>query len=80
MSTSTRSGRALQLQLIFKRACQLTEGRCVFVNGQHPTEEDVLLEAEPCTLLWQGAKATGSQAAVEACLPPPAATLSRLKP
>lgn len=68
----------LQLRLILNRAFQLEQGCCLFVAGEHPTDEDVLLQAHPRALLVRGARATPpSVARVHA--PPPASTLVRVQ-
>lgn len=64
----------LQLRLILNRAFQLEKGCCLFVAGEHPTEEDVLLQAHPRALLVRGARST-SMAAARAHLPAGGSTL-----
>lgn len=66
----------LQLRLILNRAFQAESGQCLFVVGEHPTEEDVLLTANPREILLRGARAT-SLPAVEASLPEGGAILTR---
>ncbi len=58
----------LQLRLILNKAFQLDAGQCLFVAGEHPTEEDVLLTASPREILLRGARQS-SPAAARASLP-----------
>ncbi len=66
----------LQLRLILHRAFQLDEGHCLFVAGEHPTEEDLHLQANPRALLLRGARATAPALAWKH-LPPRGSTLVR---
>jgi CheY-like chemotaxis protein len=68
----------LQLRLILGRAFQLERGHCLFVEGEHPTEEDVLLQASPRALLLRGARTT-SRPIARRHLPPREATLVRVQ-
>ena len=68
----------LQLRLILNRAFQLEKGCCLFVAGEHPTEEDVLLQAHPRALLVRGARST-PPALAKAHLPSPGSTLVRMQ-
>ena len=67
----------LQLRLIFQHAFQLTEGVCSFIQGSHPTEEDVHVAIRPKALLLLGAKSSGARAVVSGSLPSERAPLSR---
>ena len=66
----------LQLRLILNRAFQLDKGQCLFVPGEHPTDEDVLLQASPRALLVRGARSTPPHLALQR-LPPGSSTLVR---
>jgi hypothetical protein len=68
----------LQLRLILNRAFQLEKGCCLFVAGEHPTEEDVLLQAHPRSLLVRGARSTPPSLA-KAHIPSPGSTLVRVE-
>jgi CheY-like chemotaxis protein len=68
----------LQLRLILNRAFQLEKGCCLFVAGEHPTEEDVLLQAHPRALLVRGARST-PPALARAHLPASSSTLVRVQ-
>lgn len=68
----------LQLRLILNRAFQLEHGCCLFVPGEHPTEEDVLLQAHPRALLLRGARSTPPDVA-RAHVPAGSSTLVRVQ-